>query len=80
MSNLNKVASVCASVYLSKIAATPLKVIQDGDAMVGTLTDYAKSVNQLGKGKGMEDWMKVLLGVGGGKLLLDSQRNKGGWR
>lgn len=84
MSNLDKMASACANVFLGSIGINKsagtegLRAMELGDATRKAFQENSRAI--AGKG-GLENWMKILLGIGGGKMLLDRQdQTKGDWR
>lgn len=82
MSDLNKMASACASVAKAKLA-TNWKAI---DAAMETGDAARKAVRDLNKARaslsgGTPDWLKVLLGIGGGSVAVKTmQDNQNDWR
>ena len=79
MNALTKTASVCADVFMKKVAASiRTDRIMAGVQEAAVRDDLLKAMS--GK-DGFPTWAKITAALGGGKLLLDSQGNKSrGWR
>lgn len=78
MNQLDKVASVCAEVFLKR--ATPQsafsRTISQGDDLRAAFQDLFRAQHRAATAGQMPDWLKAVLGIGGGAVVLDKVNNR----
>ncbi len=81
MDALTKTASICASVYLKKNAASFASAADDISRGVEEMARRDRILKSI-RGDTFPTWAKIMAGLTGGKLLLDANQNNNsrGWR